>query len=1011
MEAESQPRVPWFYGFRDLIAYRVREILLVSSPYDAFTLEEDGRLTERLYAEYSELNLSMAPRITHASTGAQAIALLAERRFDLVITMVRLEDVAVMSLGARLKQLYPDLPVVLLAFSEADLENYRRGETALPHPNPSSSIGDPRGGSPIDGVFVWTGNARILLAIIKLVEDAKNVGHDTEAAEVRVIIVVEDSVRRYSSFLTLLYTELMTQSASLIAEGVNEVHKLMRMRARPKILLATTYEEAVDCFERYRDYAFALISDVRFSRGGVDDPSAGFELIRYIRREDPELPILLQSAEPANLLRARDLGVHHADKNSKSLLREIRDFMKESLGFGDFIFRLEDRTEVARARNLAEMEAVLRTLPAASIEYHGARNHFSLWLMARSMFGLARLLKPRTITDFKDIEGVRQHLLTVLRRARSNEREGMITDFSDRLAGSRTGFVRIGKGSVGGKARGIAFIHSMIAREGLLNRFPELEIKTPRTIAISTDEFDRFVDENGLLEPKLRNLDDREVIERFLDARLPNALMRDLEIEWSEIEGPIAVRSSSLLEDAQFQPFAGIYATYMLPNTHPNPHVRFDELCRAVKAVYASTFSKNARAYIEGTTYSLEEEKMGVVIQEMVGRRYQDRFYPHASGVALSYNYYPVGPQRAEDGVVLLALGLGHIVVSGGKVLRFSPRCPGMLPQFPTPAEYLRYSQSQFFALDMKRQTVDFASGAESSLVLAELSAAEADGALRFSGSVYATADDQIRDTLSVAGPRLVTFNNILKWNAIPLPAAIEELLELARRGLGCPVEIEFALDAKDGKDPARLYVLQIRPLATQSTELPSAPDVLDGALVFCRAPRSLGHGVVRDLYDVVYVRQKELEPITAASIAAAVGAVNASLQAERRPYLLIGPGRWGSSDPRLGVPVEWSQIAGAKVIVEIDLSDRAVEPSQGSHFFHNILSRQIGYLTVLGQGEDTFIDLEWLDAQPAERERDGVRHVRLEEPLSVYLDGRKGCATVIGEALRPLEKGASKRQ
>jgi CheY-like chemotaxis protein len=962
--------------------FRVREILLVSSPYDAFILEEDGRLTERLFVEYSELNLTAAPRITHVSTGARAMELILSRRFDLVITMVRLEDVDVRAFGRRVKEQNPQLPIVLLSLHESDLRHY-------------SAKLDP---SAIDGVFVWTGDARILLAVIKLIEDKKNVEHDTRTGDVRVIVVVEDSIRHYSSFLSLLYGELMKQSASLIAEGVNEAHKLMRMRARPKIVLATTFEEASARLDQLFDYVLAVISDVRFRRGGREDPSAGFELVRRVRAKDPDLPILLQSSEAQSERLAAELGVLFIHKNSKTLGRQIRGFLRESLGFGEFIFRLPDRTEVGRSRDMFEMERVLATVPAPSLEYHASRNHFSIWFVARSMFHLAELLRSRTIREFGDIEAVRAYLLDVIHEARIHEHEGMITDFSVRQHDSESLFVRVGKGSIGGKARGIAFVNSLLARHGM--RLAGIDVRTPRTVAIGTDEFERFMEDNGLVEEVHRLTNDRDIILRFFEGRLSDTLERDLEVAFRDITGPFAVRSSSLLEDAQFQPFAGIYATYMLPNNHPNPEVRLDEVRRAIKAVYASTFSKNARSYFAGTPHSVEDEKMGVIIEEVVGRPHGPRFYPHVSGVALSYNFYPVGYQRSEDGLALVALGLGQIVVLGGKVLQFSLSTPGASLQFSTPADFLRDSQSSFYALDLATPIVDFVSSPEASLRLWDLSAAEDDGALALVGSVYSAQDDQIRDTLRGPGPRLVTFNNILKWNAVPLVPALRDLLRIVRQGMGCPVEIEFALDMGDSKSPPCLYVLQVRPQAAQLVHTPLDAESFEAEDILCKTSRSLGHGVIGDVRDIVYVKGQYLDPRAGLTIAAEVGEMNAELEAAHAPYLLVGPGRWGSSDARLGIPAGWAQIAGARVIVETPVDGRTVEPSQGSHFFHNITSLQIGYLTLNGHPssnpEGDQLDTLWLDRQPSHRETTHVRHIRLEQPLHIVLDGKLSTATVL---------------
>jgi CheY-like chemotaxis protein len=968
--------------------FRVREVLLVSSPYDAFTLEEDGNLADRLYAEYTGLNLPTAPRITHAPTGARAMELLHERRFDLVIAMMRIADVDVVDFAKRVKGLHGAPPVVLLALSEAEL----KASAGLPGAAPLA-----RG--PLDGVFVWTGDARILLAIIELIEDARNVAIDTRLADVRVILVVEDSVRRWSVFLTLLYAELMTQSSSLIAEGVNRAHKLVRMRARPKILLASTFEQAVSLWERYRDYVFGLMTDVRFPRGGAEDPEAGFALIDRIRLAEPELPVFVQSADSSSLGRAMREGLPHADKNSPRLSRQVHAFLQESLGFGEFVFRLPDRTEVGRARDVFEMERLLETVPTASVEYHASRNHFSLWLMARSMFHLAHRLRPRTIVELGGVEASREHILAVLREARMQEQDARITDFSEQRPGAQGPFVRIGKGSIGGKARGIAFVNSLLAREGLQRRFPGLEIRTPRTIAIGTDEFVRFIDDNGLADFVHRVDDGRAILRRFLDARLPDAHLSELEVAWQNMRGPIAVRSSSLLEDAQFQPFAGIYATYMLPNEHGNPHVRFDEVCRAIKAVYASTFSREARAYIAGTPYSIEDEKMGVIIQEMVGRRHGARFYPTISGVALSYNYYPASPLEPQDGVAFVALGLGHLVVQGGAALQFSPRSPAHHPQFPTPRDWLRYSQRQFWAVDLGRTTVDFFGGGEASLSLCSLADAEQDGTLHAVGSVYSAEDDILRAGLTGPGPRVVSFANVLEHHSLPLAEALDALLRAARRGMGCAVELELAVDVpRPGTGgEACLHVLQIRPQATHHVSGVVKVEELARDRIFCRTRRLLGHGVVGDVRDVIHVSRRVLESSATPAIAAAVGGIDAALRAERAPYLLVGPGRWGTSDPRLGVPVAWSQISGARIIVETSVAGGATEPSQGSHFFHNIASLGIGYLTVAPELDaEAFIDLDWLDAQPAARVVGEVRHVRFAQPLRAYLDATTSRATVV---------------
>ena len=983
----------WYRKFHDLMPFRVREILLVSSPYDAFILEEDGRLSERIFTEYSELNLSSAPRITHVDSGAEALASLRDRRIDLVLTVMRLPDMDAIDFGRQVKQIDPKMPVVVLAFAEGDLKRL------------------PGGAEPgaIDRVFLWTGDARILLAVIKLMEDQANIDPDVRLGDVRVIIVVEDTVRRYSAFLSLLYAELMTQSQSLVAEGVNDLHKLLRMRARPKVVLACSYEQAFACYQRFRDNCIALITDVSFPRNGVEDVDAGFILAQRVSEQDPYLAILLQSANQENAARALELGVHFVNKNSPRLLRRIRTFLRESLGFGEFIFRLPDRQEVGRARDMYEMEQALHTVPTTSIEYHATRNHFSLWLTARSMFGLAKLIRPTTISDFGDVEGLRQHLIKVLRAARLQEQTGVVTDFSTRKTSGESQFVRLWHGSLGGKSRGLAFASLTLARRQLRDKYPGLPIRVPRSVAIGTDAFELFLEENGFAE-EIQNLtDDRIVLERFINGYLPEKLNRDLQVAVQELHGPLAVRSSTMLEDSHAQPFAGVYATYMLPNNHPNPNVRFHELGRAIKAVYASTYSTEARSYMRSTPYSVEEERMSVLIQEVVGQRYGERFYPLISGVARSHNYYPMAGQRPEQGIAMVALGLGHMVVGGGNVFRFAPGSASVV-QHATAREYLTRSQTQFYALDLSRPNVNFFDHTHYSLGLYDLPVAEFDGTLGLIGSVYVAAEDQIRDTLNASGPRLIAFNNILKWNAFPLDEALSELLALFQDGVGSPVEIEFAVDAGDwgrttlsGHEPRppTFYVLQVRPQMGPALETEVEVAEHSSVELLCATDRSLGHGLVKDIRDVVYVRNNDLDGTLTPQVADEVGEMNAALQVEARPYMLIGPGRWGSSDAALGIPVKWSQISAARLMVETNFHNRAVEPSQGTHFFHNLLSFHIGYLTLasdqgMAGNAHKYLDLAWLDQQPAKHETRFVRHVRLSQPLRVFLDGRQGRATVL---------------
>ena len=968
----------WFQQFHDLMPFMVREILIVSSHYDAFILEEDGRLDERLFSAYSEHSLTSISRIIHVASGEAAMEVLARRRIDLVVTVVRIEDTDAVELSAKVKERYPELPVVLLAFDEADLEHLPGGR--LP--------------DTIEQAFLWTGDARILLAAIKLVEDSRNVRIDTRSAGVRVIIVVEDNIRRYSTFLALLYAELMHQSHSLIGEGLNALHRRLRMRARPKILLATNYEEAISFYEQYGEQVVGVISDVRFPREQREDPDAGFALVRHILSQSAGLPILVQSADEGARAKTEELGVWFANKNAPTLLEEIRRFLKVGLGFGDFVFRLPDETEVSRARNLYELEQCLHTVLGESIGFHAAHNHFSRWLNARGMFALAERVRARSSAEFGDFEQLRAYLLEEIRKTLSEDQEGVIADFHPLPGGPERRFVRLGGDSIGGKGRGIAFVNSVLARFANSDRFEGLEVRIPKTVVIGTEEFDRFMEHNEISRADLQELDDADITRRFLDGRLSDDLMQNLEPTYRELGGPLAVRSSSLLEDSRFRPFAGIYATVALPNNHPDPETRTYQLRQAIKTVYASTFSRAARSYMAGTPHSVEDEKMAVIIQPLVGHDYGERYYPHISGVAQSHNYYPVGGQLAQDGIVLLALGLGHGVMTGGRCLRFSPANPAMLPQFASPQDLLENSQREFVALDMTRMEVDFVGDAESSLGRYDLATAERDGSLASMGSVYSPHDNIIRDRLSLPGPRVVTFNNILKWSELPLASHLQDLLNIFRHGMGGDVEIEFAVDL-GGSEP-RLYVLQVRPMAVRDyadddETLAKYPE----SQLLCRTGRALGDGRPSGIRDVVYVKQVPLDGLRTPQVAMQIGEVTDALRAESAPYMLIGPGRWGSLDPSLGIPVDWSQIAGARVIVETVMGDEPLEPSQGTHFLHNITHQRIGYLTLDGSDPTQLLDIDWLDAQPAEQETAAVRHVRVAAPLRVHLDGRHARAIV----------------
>ncbi|MEM7158696.1 MAG: PEP/pyruvate-binding domain-containing protein [Myxococcota bacterium] len=975
----------WSDHLQGLVPNRVQEILLVSSAYDAFVLEEGGALTDRLFTEYSELQLSGVPRVTHVTSAAGALTLLGQRRFDMVVTVVRVEDTGVTELSQRIRAAHPELPIVLLTFDESDLDHFPHGR--LP--------------PTIDRAFLWTGDARTLLAAIKLTEDRLNVDHDA-AGGVHVILLVEDHLRVYSNFLAMLYPELLSQTQSIIGDGLNDAERVTRMRMRPKILLAHSYEEGLALFETHREHLMALISDVRFRKGGKETADAGLLLARHVAEQLPWLPTLLQSTE-AQDPDALPPRTWFLDKRSPTYRAGLRGFLEVRLGFGDFVFRLPNDKQVGRASDIFELYHAIETVPATSLAMHAGQNDFSTWLTARSRHRLAAKLRAQSSDEFDDPEGIRQYLLDVIGQARRREQEGVIADFVARRTGPQNRFVRLGTGSLGGKGRSVAFLAAQIVRHGLLDKYPGIEIRIPKTVVLGTDVFDEFMAQYDLRE--LFDVeDDAEILSRILAGQLPQAVLLDLPTPMARLRGPIAVRSSSIVEDSRFQPFAGVYATYMLPNNHPDPEVRFQELCRAIKGVYASAFSREARNYAAGTPHAIAGQKMAVVIQQVVGQTHGSRHYPNASGVAQSHNDYPIGSQIAEDGVAVIALGMGETVVSGRSALRFSPGAPGVLPQFPTARAMFRGSQTEYYAVDLSRSRLDLHAGPDSSLVLCTLADAEADGTLAPVASVYSAQDDMIRDNLKLAGPRVVSFRNLLEWNSVPLAPALEGLLKLLRESMGGEVELEFALDLADWgtyvrrgpRRTPRLFLLQARPLA--SPELyPLDVDLerIGEGEILCRTECSLGHGAIDGIRDIVYVQRDDPPATITPAIAREVGALNTELQAARRPYLLIGPGRWGTSDPAMGVPVEYSDIAGARVIVETAMGHRPVEHSQGTHFFQNVTSRRIGYLTVAPRFDGT-LDRPWLATLPSAHDGEHVRHVQLETPLSVHLDGRKRRAVIL---------------
>lgn len=968
-----------FRKFHDLMARKVQNILLVSTAYDAWVMEEDCKLSERIVSEYQGLNLSRPPRLTWASGAEEALGFLAERTFELIILMPQLAEREALTLGRRIKELNLGIPVYLLTHREV----------FLPGESPAEGI---------DRQFVWTGNADLLVALVKNAEDAMNVDFDTRSVGIRVIIVVEDSPRYQSCLLPILYRELVVQTQEVIRQGLNQEHRLLTMRCRPKILLAATYEDGLDLFRRYEPYVLGVISDVRFPRGGRLDPSAGVELFREIKAQRFDIPLLLMSNEPENAMRAQEIPASFVDKNSASLLADVRGFVLERLGFGDFVFRTPEGEEIARAGSLHALEGLLQDIPSEALINHSRHNDFSRWFFARTEFDLADKLRPMSEKDFSSPQQLREGVIRMIRSRRQQRQSGIVANFNAKDFDPDTDFFKIGEGSLGGKARGLAFLFSLLKRlPGLAEKYPGVEFAMPRTLAIATEGFDAFVRLNGLGGLSTEDLPDGEVLKRVGGARFPKWLRHQLRSYLALVRHPLAVRSSSLLEDAQYQAYAGLYSTIMVPNNHPDLETRLEELMSAIKQVWASTFYQAPKAFSRRVSQRTDEEKMGVLVQQVVGEDYGGFFYPAISGVAQSYNYYPFGRMKPEDGVATIALGFGKIVVDGGQTLRFSPRHPNILPQCPTVELALRAAQTEFYSLPLERwpwPRTDF------SLVRRNIVEAEGVGPLNLVASTFLPEEGRIRDTASIPDrPRVLLFAPVLKHKILPLAEILQDVMAVAEAAMGCPVEMEFACNLYPGKERRPVFsLLQLRPMSARADLNRVAISEEDRERAFCLSSHALGNAEKGDVLDIVFVRPETFEVEKTVQIAAEIGRFNARLMDEGRKYLLVGPGRWGTADRWLGIPVAWNDICGVAAIVETASSQLRVEPSQGSHFFHNITTLGINYIMVSGRDGERF-DWDWLEGQDVAARDEHVVHVRLTKPILIKVDGRTShCAIIPGD-------------
>ena len=957
--------------FHDLMAVKVNDILLVSTAYDAFIMEEDGSLATKIINEYRGLNLSRPPRLTKAFSADEALLLLNHKSFDLIIIMPNLEDMDTHLLVAKIRSLRPGLPVILLAHSVMDIED--DAETCRV----------------IDNQFVWSGNSELLLALVKSVEDAMNVEADTRSAMVRVLILVEDSPLYRSFFLPLIYKVVVRQTLSVLEDSLNEEHRLLKMRARPKILVAENYEEAMGLFERFEPYVFGVISDTRFPMDCRITPDAGFIFLSKIKEKVPYLPLLLLSAEPENRARAEAVQAVFIDKNSPNLHAEIEDFFRNYLGFGDMVFTLADRSEVGRAANLGELEKVLAVVPDEPITYHAERNHFSNWLMARSEIYLASKFGKVQASEFSTVDDMRKYIISNIHRLRRCRQKGLVIQFSDRrFDPDIMDFVKIGKGSLGGKARGLAFISNLLHQTPeIQRRYPGVNIVVPRTMVIATDGFEAFVAGNELDLSRICDCPDEEIRERFLSGRFPDELAGELAAFLRKVTGPLSIRSSSLLEDAHVQSTAGLYETYMIPNNHDDFFIRLAHLMTAVKLVYASTFFERPLTFARSISKQFQEDSMAVIVQQLAGSRHGDFFYPAVSGTAQSRNFYPVGDMTPDDGIARIGLGLGMITEDGEATLRFSPKFPMMMPQFSMVDDILANAQRYFYALrvgnipeplDLVRETI---------VVRRDVDAAEEEFPVRSLVSTYVPEENRIRDSAYIPGPKVLTFAPILKHKIFPLPEILIDLLELGRKGMGGPVEIEFSVDLSETGRPT-FFFLQLRPMSSgeefQDVTITSAE--IEAA--FCYSTHSMGHGRSRRMADIVYVKPDDFDRAATREIAREIGDVNTVLAAEGRPYLLAGPGRWGSADHWLGIPVGWKEISGVGAMIEMRDGRVNADPSHGSHFFQKITARGIHYIT-LTPGDGEFLDLERIKAKTIVSETRFLRHIRLNAPFLLKNDGK----------------------
>ncbi len=969
------------YDFTDtsfdlLMQKRIHRVLVICSNYDNYMLEEDGRIDEQIFNEYASLNLRYPPTFVQTDNAEDAFNILKEGNIDLVISMLSLKGTDVFALAKKVKSKYENIPIVVLTYFSREVSLRLEGEDL----------------SAIDYVFCWLGDASLILAIIKLIEDKMNADHDIEYIGVQAIILVENSIRYISSYLPNIYKIILLQSLDFQREALNEHQRMLKMRGRPKILLANNFNDALDLYKKYKYNVLGVISDISYKRDNITDENAGIELCKVVMADDDKVPFLIQSSSSTHRKIAEDLGAGFINKYSKSLSLELRNFIIQNLAFGPFVFRNPDTMEpIAIATDLQSLQQKILTIPDNTLEYHAGRNHFSKWLNARALFPVAQMFKYIRKEDFDTMDEMRRFLYVAISSFRVGKGRGVIAKFDKTSFDEYQIFSRIGEGSIGGKARGLAFINMIIKNNKLFNKFPDVLITIPRTVVLSTDIFDEFMDQNNLYSVALSDLSDDEILNRFINAELPGHVYQDFYAFLAVSRNfPIAVRSSSKLEDSHYQPFAGVYSTYMIPRL-PDNKLMVKMLSDAIKEVYASVYYKASKAYMTATANVIDEERMGIILQEVCGNRHGDIFYPTMSGVARSFNYYPIGSEKAEDGIVNIAFGLGKLIVEGGLSLRFSPKYPKKILQLSSPEVALRDTQKEFYALDLNIDKFIPSTDDGVNIQKIDIKDLNNDNAMKYIASTYDRNNNMLRDGIIHSGKRVITFSSILQHKVFPLADVLSTILETCQREMNNPIEIEFAVNLETPAGTPKIFsFLQIRPIVhTEETHTINTDHIKkEETIIFSES--ALGNGFFKGIHDLVYVKPESFSAANNKNVAIEIEKINSIFVQKGKGYVLVGPGRWGSTDPWLGIPVKWQQISAARIIIESGLKNYRIDPSQGTHFFQNLTSFRVGYFTINPYINEGYYDVDYLNNLEVQYEDSFIRHVRFKEPLEIMIDGKQ---------------------